>query len=264
MTSDDLDNDAVICDIDERGVARLTLNRPRYGNAYNAELLTKLSGSIAALLLRTDLRAVVLTGAGRHFQVGADLKWLATLRDAGREANLAASQMTVAALLKLRELPVPLVSVVQGSCFGGGTGLLAVSDVVIASEDASFSVAEVRWGLQPSIILPELVLAMSERHLRRYALTGERFGAARAASIGLVHEVVTADELGRRTEEILDEILRNGPKAVRATKAHLNLCVSDRPGELRSSLLRDHSNARQSEEAAEGLASFLENRMPAW
>jgi methylglutaconyl-CoA hydratase len=139
-----------------------------------------------------------------------------------------------------------------------------VSDVVIASESASFSVAEVRWGLQPSIILPELVAAISERQVRRYALTGERFDAFRAASVGLVHEVVTADELGKRTGEILEELLRNGPMAVRATKAHLNLCASDRPGELRTSLLQDHSSARQSEEAAEGIASFLDSRMPSW
>jgi methylglutaconyl-CoA hydratase len=264
MTYENLDDNVVICAVDRRGVARLTLNRGRQGNAYNSELLTSLGNAVDALTARQDVRAVVLTGAGRHFQVGADLNWLSTIRDAGHEVNLEASHLTAATLKKLRDLPVPVMAVVHGSCFGGGTGILAASDIVVASESATFSVAEVRWGLQPSIILPQLIAAMSERQVRRYALTGERFGAAKAASIGLVHEVVAPDELHRRSDEILGEILRNGPMAVRATKAHVDSCHSSTRGEMNWSLLQDHSAARQSVEAAEGLASFLEDRLPRW
>jgi enoyl-CoA hydratase/carnithine racemase len=135
------------------------------------------------------------------------------------EVNIAASQATAEAVERLNRLPVPTVALVQGACFGGGTGIVAACDVVIAAEDAIFSIAEVRWGLTAAIILPQLADAISVRQLRRYALTAERFGAAEAHRIGLVHVVVPGNGLAAAGEEMLARLLENGPIAMTETKA---------------------------------------------
>ncbi len=150
------------------------------------------------------LRAVVISGRGRHFQAGADLKWIDAVRAASREENIAISRATAQAIWRLNAAPVPTVALVQGACFGGGTGLIAACDVVIAADDANFSIAEVRWGLTAAIIIPQLNDAIGVRQVRRYALTGERFCAAEARRIGLVHEIVPAAELAAAGARIVD------------------------------------------------------------
>lgn len=243
--------------VDGRGVAYLSLQRPDHGNAYDGELLESWHVCLDELEARKGLRAVVLSGEGRNFQVGADLRWLAAVREGGDEANDIASVLTATAFERQDRLPVPVICLIQGGCFGGGTGLAAASDIVVASQTATFSVAEVRWGLEPSIILPLLTRAMSPRHVRRYAVTAESFDAAEAARIGLVHEVVAPGDLASRGEQIVSEILRNAPEAVRRTKQHL------RDGS-RDELIRAHSKARRSQEADEGLAAFAARRPPTW
>ncbi|WP_404386399.1 enoyl-CoA hydratase-related protein [Knoellia locipacati] len=244
--------------VDERGVASLRLQRPECGNAYDGDLLRSWHAALDDLECVEDLRVVVLSGEGRHFQAGADLDWVARVRESSVEENAAASALTATAVERLEALPVPVICLVQGSCFGGGTGLAAAADVVVAAEGATFSVAEVRWGLEPSIVLPQLTRAMSGRHLRRYAVTGETFDAVEAVRTGLVHEVVDGGELARRSEELVVEVLRCAPGAVRHTKGHLTRA------HLRDDLLRAHILARTSSEAAEGLAAFASRRPPAW
>ena len=129
------------------------------------------------------------------------------------------SRATAQAIWRLNAAPVPTVALVQGACFGGGTGLIAACDVVIAADDAIFSIAEVRWGLTAAIIIPQLNDAIGVRQVRRYALTGERFSAAEARRIGLVHEVVPAAELAAAGARIVDQVLQNGPQAIAETKA---------------------------------------------
>src|SRR3954468_17482218 len=209
----------VLWDVDARGVAAVTLNRPEVNNAYNGELIHGLLAALDALGGATGLRAVVIKGNGRHFQAGADLKWIDTVRTSSPEANTRASRATAEAVQQLNLVPVPTIALVQGGCFGGGTGLIAACGVVIAADNATFSIAEVRWGLTAAIIVPQLNDAIGVRQMRRYALTGERFGAEEARRIGLVHEVVPLAELATAGERIVGSVLENGPEAIAQTKA---------------------------------------------
>ena len=209
----------VLCEVDGRGVAQVVLNRPERNNAYDGALIQALLATLDALAARRGLRAAVISGRGRHFQAGADLKWIDAVRAASREENIALSRATAQAIWRLNAAPVPTVALVQGACFGGGTGLIAACDVVIAADDANFSIAEVRWGLTAAIIIPQLNDAIGVRQVRRYALTGERFSAAEARRIGLVHEIVPAAELAAAGARIVDQVLQNGPQAIAETKA---------------------------------------------
>ncbi|MFZ3350781.1 MAG: enoyl-CoA hydratase-related protein [Xanthobacteraceae bacterium] len=255
----------VLLDIDGRGVAHVVLNRPERNNAYDGELIRALLAALDALDRAKGLRAVIISGRGKHFQAGADLKWIGAVRAASRDDNIAASRATAQAIWRLNAAPVPTVALVQGACFGGGTGLLAACDVVIAAEDAVFSIAEVRWGLTAAIIIPQLNDAIGVRQVRRYALTGERFSAAEARRIGLVHEVVPAAGLEATGERIVEQILQNGPDAVAQTKAFALESAWARLDEgAANRLIESHADKRRSAEAAEGLASFAQKRAGNW
>ena len=146
----------VIASLDARGVASVTLNRPEVGNAYNGAMIEGLLSAMDELAAKPGVRVVVLQGNGKHFQAGADLKWIREVRDASAEENERVSRATAEAVDRLNRLPVPTVALVQGGCFGGGTGMIAACDVVIAADNAIFSIAEVRWGLTAAIIIPQL------------------------------------------------------------------------------------------------------------
>jgi methylglutaconyl-CoA hydratase len=250
---------------DARGVFTVTLNRPDRNNAYNGDLIAGIHDAIDAGGTVEGLRAVVVRGAGRHFQAGADLDWLMSVRNSDADGNLSASRATAMAVDRFNKLPVPTFAVVQGACVGGGTGLLAACDVVIASETSKFAISEVRWGLTAAIIVPQLVDAIGVRHLRRFGITGEMFDAATAQRIGLVHEVCPADQLDTKLEEILDVTLKNAPGAIAETKALTFECADGDfgVGELER-LIQVHSEKRQSDEAGEGIASFQEKRPANW
>jgi methylglutaconyl-CoA hydratase len=255
----------VLLDIDDRGVAQIVLNRPERNNAYDGGLIAALSAAIDKLEQTGGLRAVVISGRGRHFQAGADLTWLNTVHAASREENIRASCDTARAIWRLNTAPVPTIALVQGACFGGGTGLIAACDVVIAADDATFSIAEVRWGITAAIIIPQLNDAIGVRQVRRYALTGERFSAAEARRIGLVHEIVPAGELQAAGARIVDAILQNGPAAIRQTKAHaLESAWAHLDEAAFERLIESHAETRRSAEAAEGLASFAQKRAARW
>jgi methylglutaconyl-CoA hydratase len=255
----------VLLRVDERGVATVTLNRPEVNNAYNGDLIQALLKAIDSLERAAGLRAVVVRGNGRHFQAGADLKWIDAVRTASPEENVRISRATADAIQRLNLAPVPTVALVQGGCFGGGTGVVAACDVVIAADNAMFSIAEVRWGLTAAIIIPQLNDAISVRQMRRYALTGERFGADEARRIGLVHEVVPLAELDAAGARIVGHLLENGPQAIAETKA---LALQSAWGRLDPAeftrLVEAHAARRRSPEAAEGLASFAEKRAARW
>jgi methylglutaconyl-CoA hydratase len=255
----------VLWRVDERGVAHLTLNRPEVNNAYDGALIESLLAALDALAQVDALRAVLITGNGRHFQAGADLGWIDAVRAASAEENVRVSGATALAVRRLNAAPVPTVALVQGGCFGGGTGIIAACDVVIAADNAMFSIAEARWGLTAAIIIPQLNDAIGVRQVRRYALTGERFGAAEARRIGLVHEVVPAAELAAAGERVVGHLLANGPEAIRQTKAHaLAFAWGDADEATFDQLVDAHAAKRRSAEAAEGLASFAEKRAARW
>jgi len=254
----------VLCKVDERGVAYVTLHRPEIHNAYDGVLIAELLETYDALAGQ-DLRAVVIAGTGRNFQAGADIKWLDAVRRSSPEGNLDASRMTAEAVQRLNMLPVPTIALVQGACFGGGTGIIAACDIVIAAHNATFSIAEVRIGIAGTIIIPQLVDAIGLRQVRRYALTGERFDAEEALRIGLVHEVVAPGELEAAGERIVGHLLANGPDAVAATKlCAMRSAWSDLDEEAFNALIEAHAAKRHSAEAAEGFAAFIEKRSARW
>ena len=259
------DNRPVLVDLDPRGVATVTLNRPEVGNAYDEGVIQGLLAALQEVESRSDLRAVLLKGNGRHFQAGADLKWIREVSRASPERNEHVSRATAEAVDRLNRLPLPTVALVQGGCFGGGTGIVAACDVVIAAEDAVFAISEVRWGLTAAIVVPQLSDAISARQLRRYALTGERFGAVEAHRIGLVHRVVPHDALAAAGEAMLAQLLENGPQAMAETKACiLESCWGGFDRATFDALVTSHAAKRRSPEAAEGLASFAERRPARW
>ncbi|WP_395709179.1 enoyl-CoA hydratase-related protein [Reyranella sp.] len=258
-------NDTVLWAVDRRGVATVTLNRPQVNNAYNGDLIDGLHAAMDGLGGTAGLRIVVLRGNGRHFQAGADLAWISGVATQSPAENERVSRRTAEAIRRLDTCPVPTLALIQGGCFGGGTGIAAACDVVVASQDAIFSISETRWGLMAGIILPQLCQAMGLRQVRRYALTGERFGADEARRLGLVHEVCPTGGLDAAGDKIIEAVLMNAPVATTATKlrslAAARAFVDD--GDLRD-LIDEHARTRQQEEAREGLASFKEKRKPAW
>ena len=255
----------VLWSVDARGVATVVLNRPEVNNAYDGTLVDGLLAAQDALGAVAGLRAIVIKGNGRHFQAGADLKWLDAVRTSSPEENLSASRATAEAVRRLNRSAVPTVALVHGGCFGGGTGLIAACDVVLAADNAVFSIAEVRWGLTAAIIIPQLADAIGARQLRRYALTGERFGAEEARRIGLVHEVVPVSELEAAGARIVNHLLENAPQAIGETKALILRAAWGDPDEAAfAALVESHSVKRQSAEAAEGLKSFAEKRSARW
>jgi methylglutaconyl-CoA hydratase len=257
----------VLWDLDERGVATVTLNRPEVNNAYDAGLIQGVLAAIDELGKQPLLRVVILKGNGKHFQAGADLKWINAVRPQSPQANEAVSQATFEAVQRLNRLPIPTVALVQGGCFGGGTGVISACDVVIAADNAMFSITEVRWGLTAAIIIPQLCDAIGVRQVRRYALTGERFGAQDARRIGLVHEVVPLADLEAAGSKVVEQLLANAPDALAETKALAmesafgGMGIEDAAYER---LVRMHAAKRQTGEASEGLASFAEKRAANW
>jgi methylglutaconyl-CoA hydratase len=259
------DNDPVLWTIDPRGVAAVTLNRPAVGNAYNGALIDGLIDTFARLGREPGLRCAVLRGAGRHFQAGADLAFLRGLSAVTAEENLDFSRRTLVAVNGLRHFRHPTVAVIHGGCFGGGVGIAAACDIAIAAEDAVFAISEVRWGITAAPIIPLLVDRLGSRVLGRLALTGERFAAAEALRIGLVHEVCPAGRLDAAAERVVDDLLMAAPEAAAMTKA-LVAEVVETPGTpaFGERIVNEAATRRGLPEAAEGLASFAEKRRPGW
>ena len=251
--------------IDERGVATLTLNRPEVHNAYNGPMIEALIEAATALAADERVRLLVLRANGKHFQAGADLAWLREVAGFPLEDNVAFSRRTTLTMRGLNAFPRPTLALVHGACYGGGVGMVACCDVALATASARFALTEVRWGVIPAPIIPQLCAAMGVRSLRRYGATGERFDANEAQRIGLVHEVCADDGLDRAAAPIIDAVLKSAPEAVRDSKrlvlAHAGLDVSDQQVEA---LSVQAALKRASAEAAEGLASFRDQRDPGW
>jgi methylglutaconyl-CoA hydratase len=245
-------------------VATATLNRPERGNAYDEEMLAALLGGLDSLAANPAIRALVLRGAGKHFQAGADVHWLNQAAAYPPERAYAASHATTEAMRKLNEFPHPTIAMVKGACFGGGVGIVCCVDVALAAPDALFGITEIRVGVAPTPISTHMVNAIGLRQTRRYALTGERFGAEEAARLGLVHEVVPGD-MEARLEQVLDAIFLGAPGAISATKDSFlganNLKLDSRQVAL---LSHEGWTQRSSPEGREGTAAFRDKRRPSW
>ena len=251
--------------IDERGVAEVILNRPQRNNAYNGEMISELIKSFTGLYENKDVRVVILKGNGKHFQGGADLEWLKEIGKLDEKENIEVSRRTASAIRGLIEFPKPTIALIHGGCFGGGTGIAAAADIVIASEDAIFSIAEAKWGVMAGIIIPHLNATIGVRNVRRYALTCERFDANQAKDMGLVPEICKTGELEKAVKPIIENLLSCAPIALEMTKRR-SLIESDLilSEEKFNELVIEHSQKRMTEEATEGLNSFLEKRAASW
>lgn len=258
-------NKDVFWEKDARGVATITINRPEKNNAYNGAVVDGLASAVVEAAADEDVRLLLFRGEGKHFQAGADLNWLKQTSQGTAQENFDVSYKLGQAVDFLNNLSKPTMALVQGACIGGGTGILAACDVVIAADNAIFAISETRWGLMAAPIIPHLNEAMGSRHVRRYAMSCEKFDAKRAQELGLVHEVCALEDMETTAANVIDGFLKSAPEALADTKSvimdacGLNLSSSD----VRA-LADIHARKRQSWEAAEGIASFIEKRDPQW
>jgi methylglutaconyl-CoA hydratase len=249
----------------EGRVAKVFLNRPEVRNAFNDSVITELADTFTRLGNDPGLRAIVLGGHGKAFCAGADLNWMKSMAGYGWEDNRADATRLAEMLWAVYACPLPVVGRLQGDCYAGGMGLAACCDVLVASEGMHFCLSEAKLGLLPATISPYVIRAMGEQAARRYFVTAERFSAAQAQTMGFVHEVVTADALDAKVDEITALLVANGPAAVKACKR----LVQDFAGreitqDLRAETARRIADIRASDEGREGVQAFLNKREPAW
>jgi methylglutaconyl-CoA hydratase len=255
----------VLLSTDDRGVATVTLNRPEVGNAYNAALLDALIQGLTTLAADPGVRCLVIRGAGKHFQAGADIRWLGEVAHYPPAENYAASIATTKAMQLLNEFPRPTIALVHGACFGGGVGIVCCVDVAFATPDSQFGITEIRVGVAPTPISTHMVNAIGLRHTRRYALTGERFDAQEAERIGLVHQVVASEAMEAKLAGVLDAVFLGSPTAIAMTKRSFlganGLLLNERQVSM---LAHEGWTQRASPEGLEGTSAFRDKRTPAW
>ena len=254
----------LISETDGHGVTTLTVNRPDVHNAFNEELIAALTEAFHQIAVDASVRVVVLAAVGKSFSAGADLNWMREMAGNDHEGNVAGAVRMAEMLRALDCLPQPTVARVHGAAFAGGIGLIGACDIALASESAIFAITEVRLGLIPAVISPYVLRAIGPRAARRYFLTAERFDAAEAIRLGLVHGVAKEGALDELVVEVTSALRMGGPRAIAASKALVAELVDD-VGEARMRHTAARiADIRAGEEAREGMGSFLEKRRPNW
>ena len=246
-------------------VAVVVLARPDVHNAFDETLIAELTRTLAALDADPGVRVVVLAGQGRSFCAGADLNWMQRMAGYGHAENLADAGALANMLATLDRMAKPTIARVHGAAYGGGVGLVACCDIAIAAQEATFSLSEAKLGLIPATVGPYVVAAIGARQARRYFLSAERFTAAEALRIGLVHDVVPGDAIDLRLDTLIDALLVAGPRAQAESKALIRSVAARR---IDDAVIADTvewiAGVRASAEGREGVAAFLERRRPAW
>ena len=248
-------------------VARLTLDRPDVHNAFDASLISELRAAFTGLAREgpTELRVVVVAGAGPSFCAGADIPWMRAAASLEVEANEQDAMAMADMFEAIDTCPVPVIARVHGSALGGGMGLCAVADIVIAESGTRFGFTETRLGILPAVISPFVVAKIGESEARALFPGGRRFDAVRAQRIGLVHEVVEGDAaLDAAVASAIRDVMAAGPTAARAAKAIIREIRGLGHGSAKWHTARTIARQRVSAEAREGLAAFDEKRRPAW
>lgn len=249
---------------DRTGVLRVSLNRPDIRNAFDEEVIASLTRLARDAARDSALRAIVLSGEGPVFCAGADLAWMMKAVAYGRQDNLRDAEDLARLLELLDSLPVPLIGRVHGAALGGGAGLVAVCDIVVAADDAVFAFSETKLGILPAVIAPYVLAKMGVSAARELFLTGARFGAARAREIGLVHRVVPATSLDDTVDDYLREILASAPSAIASAKDLIREIQHSRPAEVIGITTSRIADQRVSVDGQEGMRAFLEKRKPKW
>jgi methylglutaconyl-CoA hydratase len=248
----------------EDAVATVALARSDARNALNAELIGELARCTEELAENDGVRVIVLTGEGDFFCAGADIGYMRDMAEFSYEENLEDARRLAAMFGAVDKCPKPVLARVRGAAIGGGIGLVAAADVVVAEEGAVFAFSEVRLGISPATIAPFVLRKIGASQTRALFLTGERFDAARAQEIGLVHEVAAEGNLDAAVGEKIDALLAGGPDALAATKNLLREIRDAAPGEVTEIMVRRIAELRIGEEGQEGLGAFLEKRKPGW
>jgi methylglutaconyl-CoA hydratase len=246
-------------------VATVALARPDARNALNAELIGEIRRCMEELAEDGDVRVVVLTGEGDFFCAGADIGYMRDTAEFSYEENLEDARSLAAMFGAVEECPKPVVARIKGAAIGGGVGLVAAADVAVAEEGTVFAFSEVRLGISPATIAPFVLRKIGHSQVRALFLTGERFDAARAQAIGLVHEAVSEEDLDAAVQEKVEGLLAGGPEALAATKGLLRELRDAEAGEEATEITaRRIAELRVGSEGQEGLGAFLEKRKPAW
>jgi methylglutaconyl-CoA hydratase len=245
-------------------VARVTLARPEVRNAFDDRLIEELTRAVGEAAKDPAARVVVLAGDGPSFCAGADISWMRKAGGYSQAENEADAERMARMLRTIDACPKPVVVLAHGAAIGGGVGLVAAADIAIAAEGTVFSLAEVKLGILPSVISPYVLRAIGPRHARDLFLTGDRFDAAEALRIGLVHRVVPAAELEEAGRRKVASLLTSGPEAVGVAKRLIEEVAGQTPDEAMALTVRTIAERRASGEAKEGLTAFLEKRKPSW
>lgn len=245
-------------------ILRITLNRPDVRNAIDEEVINSLSSAATAAADDRTLRAIVLAGNGKAFCAGADIGWMAKAIAYSRQENLSDAEDLARLMERFDTLPVPVIGRVQGSALGGGVGLAAICDIVVATDDAVFGLTEVKLGILPAVVAPYVLRKIGISPARELFLTGARFDALRAKEIGLVHEVVPADVLDAAVSRRVAEVLAASPAGIARAKALIREIAGAQPDHVIGLTTNAIAAQRVSEEGQEGLRAFLEKRKPSW
>lgn len=250
-----------------QGVVTITINRPEIHNAFNDEMIEKMTHHFDELNKDDSIRLVVLTGAGKSFCAGADLNWMKKMKDYTPAENYEDSLALSGLFQSINRFKAPVIGKVNGAALGGGAGLVSVCDFVIASETAKFGFSEVRLGLVPAVISPFVMAKIGESHARAWFLSGERFDARLAKEMGLVHKVAAANDFESECQSSIEQFLLAAPGAQRSAKElvrnvlHLSLQGKEK---VTDHTCKTISQIRIGKEGQEGMAALLEKRKPSW
>ena len=256
---------SIITEIDD-SIGIISLNKPDRHNTLDELLIEELITALLELESNPQVRVVVLSSTGKHFCSGSDLSWMKRAAARSMQENLQDARNLAHMLATLNELSKPTIARVQGPAYGAGVGLIAACDIAVAAFDAHFALSEIKLGVLPALVSPYVLSAIGERQTRRYMLSAERFSAAEAYRIGLVHEVVPGDDqLDDAIGEIITSLLKNGPNAQSECKALIRV-VSGHP--IDEMLIEDTAQratrVRSTPEAREGFLAYMEKRKPNW
>jgi methylglutaconyl-CoA hydratase len=245
-------------------LTRVTFNRPDVHNALNARMIAELTEAFRSLSADDATRVVSLQGEGPTFSGGADINYMRAGLELGETENYGDALRLSDMFAAIEECAAPVVARVHGAALGGGSGLIAACDIVVAADDAIFGFTEARLGIVPAVISPFVLRKIGQSHARALFTTGERFDAARALHIGLVHVVVPYHDLHAAVEKKIEDVLACGPEATRVAKMIARTVPALGPDQARDWTARTIATRRASDEGQEGLKAFLEKRKPAW
>jgi methylglutaconyl-CoA hydratase len=245
-------------------VTTVTLNRPEVRNAFNEELMAELTAWAQSVPDDGSVRAVILQGAGSVFCAGADLQWMSRMVGYSRDENVADARRAATMYEAMDLVPVPMIGRIHGAALGGGAGLAAICDVVVATDDAAFGFTEVTLGIVPAMISPYVIRKIGVSAARELCLNGSRFSSSRAKEIGLVNEVASLDELDAAVGRYVDLFKKAAPSAIAVTKRLLREVYGRRASDVMSLTVDAIADQRISPDGQEGMRAFLEKRRPGW